>query len=393
VKETNLTLDDVKAEGAFDVEFSGKPTLFARLSMSKLGLDRFFGGAAAAAPSDAEGGGDAASGSEAGWSTKPLDFSGLRMLNADLKLKTQGFSLRGTEVGPSELAVQVLDGNLHFTSSEASLAGGGKFSSDMRVNAATPSVSLAFNMSGVQARPILSAFMHFKKLSGVATAHVVLTAAGDSQKALIDSLDGHGDVDFKNGELDGIDLVKIAKLVQAHSSDVAMDEGATKFVDVTGTFSISRGIVSNTDLKMKGAVVQATGQGIVDLPKKYIQYKATPVLMVSQDTPPALAVPVKITGPFSDIRAVPDFAATVKNVIKNPSGAKSMLKNIGDNLKQNAILQKILNSKLLSKIAPSSAPESPPREPSADTQPAPTDNQPATVIVDPAQQQQTQPQP
>ena len=54
-------------------------------------------------------------------------------------------------------------------------------------------------------------------------------------------------------------------------------------------------------------------------------------------------LPVKITGPFSHIKVVPDFASTIKKLIKSPSSAKALIKNLGDNLKQNAILQKILN--------------------------------------------------
>lgn len=374
LKESRLTLDEIKANGDLDMEFSGKPTLFARLSMNGLKLDRFFANPSPSGASKAPGAPAPAGADERGWSTRPLDFSGLKALNADLKLHTQGFSLRGAEVGPSVLSVQLLDGNLHFTSSEATLAGG-KFSSDMRLNATTPSVSLVFNMTGVEARPILTAFMHFKKLSGAATAHVTLSAAGDSQKALIGSLEGHGDVGFRNGELQGIDLVKIAKLVQAHTKEFDVNEGATKFVDVAGTLSIVKGIVSNTDMRMKGNVVQASGQGIIDLPKKYIQYKVTPVLLTSSKAPPGLSVPVKIVGPFSNIKAIPDFAATVKNIIKNPSGARQVLKNVRDNLKQNAILQKLLNSGLLGKHAPaSSAPppqSAPPPEAPATPQPVP----------------------
>src|SRR6185312_10553561 len=87
LKETSLTLDDVKASGALDVGFAGKPTIFARLSLNKLALDRFFG--TTAAPSGEAGtaaGTSAASADEEGWSTRPLDFSGLKSLNADLKL-------------------------------------------------------------------------------------------------------------------------------------------------------------------------------------------------------------------------------------------------------------------------------------------------------------------
>ena len=386
LKESALTLDDVKATGDVDIEFSGKPRIFSRLTMNKLNLDRFTGGAAAV--SGPAGEIPVASSGDGGWDTKPLDFSGLRAVNADLKLTTQGFSLRGTEVGPSVLAIQLVDGNLHFTSSDAALSEG-KFSSDMRLNAAaTPAMSFSFNMTGVQAQPILATFMHFKKLSGAANTHVSLTASGDNQRAIISSLAGNGDFDFKNGEMKGIDLVKIAKLVQQHSSDVGVDDGTTKFVDLMGTFSIVKGIVSNTDLRMKGKVLQASGQGIVDLPKKYIQYKATPVLITSDKAPPGLSVPVKIVGPFDNVKIIPDFASTVQDIIRNPSGAKAMIKNIRENVKQNDILQGILNLKNFGKQAPAPVPV-PEQAPAPEASPQPAPAAPS----EPQLQEQPQPTP
>lgn len=399
LKEANLTLDDIQAKGSLEAGFTDKLDIFARLSMNKLNLDRFTGGGSASSASGTSGGAASEASSETGhaWDTRPLDFSGLKRLNADLKLQTQGFSLKGIDVGPSALAVQVQDGDLHFTSSEASLLGG-KFSSDVHLNAsrAVPTLALAFNMEGVQAQPVLATFAHFKKLSGAATSHVSLTAAGDTQEALISSLEGNGDADFKNGELEGIDLVKIARLVQEHSTNISVDEGETKFVDVTGTFAVMKGIISNTDLKMRGTVVQATGQGIIDLPKKYIEYKATPVLIVSRapGTAPALSVPVKIKGPFNNIKVIPDFATTVRNIIKNPAAAKSALKNIGDNLKSlvgsnpAAALQNLLHGGSFK--APATAPAAPAPEavpaPAPEQAPQPPESQPQPQQSEPQQQ-------
>ena len=373
LKEAVLTLDDIKAKGDLNVGFVGKPEIFARLSVNKLNLDRFTGGATAAAPAASAEKKPSAptSGGDEGWDTTPLDFSGLKMVNADLKLQTEGFTLKGVEVGPSALTVQVQNGNLLFKSSEATLFGG-KLSSEAGLNVAqaTPTMSFTFGMAGVQAQPVLTTFAHFKKLSGTATAHVSLTAAGDNQKAIISSLEGNGNVDFRNGALEGIDLAKIARLVQNHSTDVGVDDGKTEFVDMTGTFTIVKGIISNTDLKMKGAVVQATGQGIVDLPKKYIQYRATPVLITSTapGSAPGLSVPINIRGPFSSIKVIPDFASTIKNIVKNPAAAKATIKNIRDNLKQNpaAAIQNLLGGGLLGKPAPVLQPQ-----PQPQPQPAP----------------------
>ena len=406
LKEATLSLDDMQAKGDLNVGFVGRPEIFARLSVNKLNLDRFTGsGAAAASGAFAEKKSDAPAESSAsgdgGWDAKPLDFSGLKAVNADLTLKTEGFTLRGVEVGPSLLTVQVQDGDLHFKSSEASLFGG-KFSSELGLNVAkeSPAISFSFNMAGVDAQPVLATFAHFKKLSGTVTGHAAITAYGDNQKAIISSLAGNGSLDFKNGALEGIDMVKIAQLVQDHSTDVGVSDGATKFVDMTGTFTMARGVASNTDLKMRGLVLQASGQGTVDFPKKYVQYRVTPILVTSAaaDSAPGLSVPVIIKGPFNGIKVIPDFASTVKDIVKNPSAAKSTLKNIRDNFKKNpaAALQDLLGGVLGKKSAP--APETAPApQATPEAMPAPDaasvpDAAPAPA-PDTEQQPQAQPAP
>jgi AsmA protein len=385
LKDAELTLDDVKAKGNLNVGFAGKPDVFARLSVNKLNLDKFTGGA----ENDAGTGSGGKSGGQEGWDSTPIDFSGLRAVNADLKLQTEGFTLKGAEVGPGALTVQLQDGSLHMQTSEATLFGG-KFSSDTTVYAATgtPSVAFSFSMSGVQAQPVLTTFAHFKKLSGTADAKVSVKASGNSQKALIGSLDGNGSAVFKNGSLEGIDLVKIAKMIQSRLSDMGVGEGKTDFVELGGTFIITNGVATNNDLKMKGPLLQATGQGTVDLPRKYIQYRAIPVLTASSAVEGAsgLAVPVDIKGPFNDIKVKPDFASVVQDVLKNPAAAKETIKNVRENIKDirknpGAVLENLLGGKGLF-AKPEAAPVQPAPAPASAPEVAPTPE--AAPVVAPA---------
>lgn len=389
LKGAVLKLDEVQAKGDMNISFSGKPDIFARLSLNKLNLDRFTGGA-----TGESGGGEKKEGGQSGWDTTPIDFSGLREVNTDLQLKTEGFSVKGVDVGPSVLTVLLQDSKLHFKSSEAGLFDG-KFASEMTVNAAgaKPAIAFAFSMAGVQAKPVLTTFADFKKLSGAADARVSVTATGNSQKAIISSLAGNGSATFRNGSLEGIDLVKIAKMIQSRLTDMGVGEGKTDFVELGGTFTINAGVASNNDLKMKGPLLQATGQGIVDLPQKYVQYRAIPVLTASSAVEGAsgLAVPVDIKGPFSDIKVRPDFAAVVTDVLKDPTAAKETLKNIKEQGKALGLDVKTLKkdpTKALQNIfggggflqqpsAPAPTPEAAPASPPVAPEPAPPPSEPS----------------
>jgi AsmA protein len=393
LKGADLTMDDVHAKGNMNLGFAGKADIFARLSMGKLDLDRFTGAQASGA------GGEAAEPKkEQGWDATPIDFSGLKAANADLELKTEGFVFSGVDVGPSVLTVLLQDGNLHFKSSEAGLFDG-KFSSDLNLNAApsTPTMVFDFKMDGVQAKPVLSKFADFKKLSGTTEAKISVTSSGNSQKALISNLNGNGAVVFKNGSLEGIDLVNIAKLVQKHMADMNVGEGKTDFVELGGTFTIVNGVANNNDLKMKGPLVQASGSGDIDLPKKYIRYRVIPVLTASSAVEGAsgISVPVDIKGPFSAIKIKPDFASVVQGIAENPEGAKKVLKNVKEQIKAlkndpaKALQDLLGGGSMVGAPAPVPAPQ-------PETAPAPAPDNTAPVAEpapSPAPQPESQPAP
>lgn len=328
LKDAALSLDEVQAKGDVLVDFTNKPDITAQLSLNKLNLDRFMG----AESIDAKNKKSAKSANAEGWSTTPMDFSGLKLVDAFLSLKTEGFSLKGAEVGASVLDVQLRNGNLRFQSSEAGLFNG-KFSSDVRLNAATatPTMAFKFNMKGIDAKPMLTTFADFKKLSGTMDANIAVTSTGNSQKEIIGNLNGNGVTVFRNGALEGINLVDIAQLVQKRLGNMGVGEGKTEFVELGGTFKMNNGIAHNDDLKMKGPLVQASGKGDIDLPRQYIAYRVIPVLTASSAMEGAsgLAIPVDIKGPFSNIKIKPDYAGMIKDVVNNPEAMKATIKDVG----------------------------------------------------------------
>lgn len=335
LKGAGLVLDEIEAKGDVSLSVAGvRPQLVARLSLNKIDLDRFMGGGAdaakdaSAAPAKSEPQGD--------WDATPIDFSGLKAVDADVVLQTQGFSVKGVDVGASTLTAVLKNGDLKASSSDASLFGG-RFSSDVSLatSSGTPKQSFNFKMSDVQAQPVLVKFADFGNLTGAADANVSVTSSGNSQKAIISALAGNGAVTFKNGALTGIDFVNIATMIQRGLQDAAIGGGKTEFVDLGGTFKIAAGIVSNDDFRMRGPLVQASGTGTIDLPRKYLKYRVTPVLTASSgvDNAKGVRVPVDIVGPFSNVRVKPDFKAVIQDTLKDPEALKAQGKALEQNFK------------------------------------------------------------
>lgn len=324
-----LVLDEVQADGDVTLGLATpKPAFTARVSLNKLNLDRFTG-QEVDETGKTTGGGKKGKPKDEDWDSSPIDFSGLRSVNADLVLKTGGFSLRGAEVGPSTLTVNLKDGELHAKNSEATLFGG-KFMADLGVNASgkTPSMTFSFGMDNVDAKPVLTTFADFENLSGRADASVDVASSGGSQKAIIGNLMGRGTFNFKNGSIQGIDFVKILTMIQSRLAEMGVGAGKTDFVDMGGTFKIANGVATNDDLKMRGPLVQATGSGKVDLPQKMVNYRALPVLTASsgEDNAKGFQVPVNIHGRFSNIKVNPDYKAILTNL--NTQDVKETVKNV-----------------------------------------------------------------
>lgn len=321
-----LNLDDTKAAGDVTVHYAGaRPSITAKLTLDKVVLDRFVD---ASKPEQATASSAKSASASAGWSRDPIDFSVLNKADLDLTLNTQGFSLKGVDVGESKLTATLKQGSLRFESTPASLFGG-TFGSRFTATSAG-AVGFDFTMDGVQAKPVLATFAGFDKITGAADAQVSVTARGNSQHALVSSLAGKGGVTFKNGAVEGIDLLRIARLVQDGLKEFNIGEGKTEFVELGGTFTIASGIATNNDLSMKAPLLQVSGQGKVDLPRRNVDYRVTPVLTASSGEAGArgVGIPLMVTGSFDALKIRPDLSSVVRQAIEDPDQLKQNLKDL-----------------------------------------------------------------
>jgi AsmA protein len=133
--------------------------------------------------------------------------------------------------------------------------------------------------------------------------------------------------------------------ISTASLEQSFDEAqATDFAELSGTFTIDKGIVSNDDLSLIAPLVRMTGAGKVPLPPRTVDYVVKPKLVATVEGQGGagdlggVAVPVKVTGPWHDISYKPDLEAVLKEQMKDPSavienlqdgeGAKGLLENL-----------------------------------------------------------------
>ena len=117
----------------------------------------------------------------------------------------------------------------------------------------------------------------FDQLEGKGDLNISVTGAGSSQAAIVRSLGGSGGFVFRDGAIKGFNLAAMLRKVEtAFLNSGASVAQQTDFSELSGTFKISKGIVSNSDLFMASPLFRVTGKGTADMPKRTVDYRVNP---------------------------------------------------------------------------------------------------------------------
>jgi AsmA protein len=337
-EKAELSIDDIKGTGAFAYDGRRRvPLVTAKLNLNTLDLNPYLPPEGAKAGASAKGAKPAAGGKAGSdWSDDPIDLRGLKSVNAVMDLAVAGLKVRKIKVGQSNLKVSVTNGVLVTDLTKMALYGGNgraKVTADGRTK--TPAIALDFDLAKFQAGPFLTDSIAMDRLSGTANASLKVTARGGSQRALVSALNGAGKVTFLDGAIRGINLGAMARNVKSAFLDPAARKSQkTDFAELGGTYTIRNGILTNTDLLMKSPLLRLTGKGKVNLPRQTINYRMEPKLVASatgqggQAKASGIAVPVIVSGPWSNLSYKPDLSGALKGLAKDPNKALESLKGL-----------------------------------------------------------------
>jgi AsmA protein len=344
------TVDGAGAAGELAVDTgAGVPSLYARLQLGRLELDRYLaGGDGAAAPAGgdagADGGGTGADGG--GWSDEPIDVSALRRAAIDAVVSADAIVARGTEVGPTEITVRLGDGVLRVTAPAAPVFGG-TAAVDLTLDGSSqvPSLALQASADGVQARPLLANFAGTDRLSGSTDAAVDVTASGISERALVESLDGGADLLFRDGALSGINIAAILRNPLRYLRQGPPSEApSTDFAEFGGSFAIADGIATTDNLRMLAPLFRVEGGGTISLAPQTLDLRLMPTVVPTLEgqggefQQAGLQVPILIQGPVSQPTIRPDFSELAVDIIGDREQAGQAI----ERLRQGASPQEIL---------------------------------------------------
>ena len=288
-----LKLDQNTLTGDADIRLGGaKPQITAKLAAGALDF-------ASLAAEGGSGGGE----SSAGWSKTTIDASGLAAVNAEVSLAVQSLDAGMIKLGASSLGVS-LDNSWLVLKLPKATGYGGQISGEFVVNN-RGGLSVGGNLNILQAdvKSLLVDLMGVERLSGKGDGFVKFLGSGRNLDAIMNSLSGNGGLAMAGGTISGLDLNGLMGTGNG-------TKGTTVFDKLGASFDIKAGVLSNDNLNMTLPRIAATGKGVVGLGAQTINYVFTPVALKASSGKD-LAFPVKIYGPWSNPKIIPDLSAAI----------------------------------------------------------------------------------
>ena len=311
-------LGPVKLAGNAVLRVGGaRPSLTAELAMSEIIADMFLPVPApakspAAKANPAPGSAAPAAAAER-WSREPIDFSPLKLIDADVRLKTPALNYREFRAENTRLDIKLINGVLDIKRLDGTVFGGafalkGRISAPEKANA-PGQANVSIEVTGADIHRLLGDLAGIDAAEGRANVTMSLTAAGRSSFDMVSALAGKGRVEVTNGAVKGINLGRLNDRLKRLNQptdlfsllQTAMSGGKTKFTTMNGTFTIAKGVVTTRDMHMVAEGGEGRAAGIADLPRWLIDMDAEFRLT---DHPKAPPFEMRLKGPLDNPRRI-----------------------------------------------------------------------------------------
>ena len=202
LKNLNAELDDIKGTGEATVNLATKPDIKAAINFDLLDVNPYL-----TTSSSSDGNGGSSSNTSQEWSAERIDFSALNAANIDLTANVKTLKAEGMSVGPLTLKANITNGKLNANLEDMKLYDGtGTAKVQLDTTGPTPKLDLSLTSANISALPFLTDAAKFTRIEGALALDLALTSVGNSQKALVSSLNGTSKFAFTDGALRGINI-------------------------------------------------------------------------------------------------------------------------------------------------------------------------------------------
>ena len=310
-----LDLDESKLDFSAKAKEFSKPDVAFDLKLDKIDLDRYL------PPQEEKGSGAGEKKAEGPKQpAKKTDYKPLRKLVLDGAIRVGELKAKDLKINDLNLKVTGKNGVFNLDPLAAKLYDGqmavkGLF--DVRQD--IPKSTAKLDASGIQAGAFLKDFMKKDFLEGTLTSKMDISMSGDEPEMIKKTLNGTGDLSFKDGAIVGIDLAGMVRNVEATfgMAKKEAEKPKTDFAELNTPFTITNGVVKTTDTKLLSPLLRVLATGDANLVSEALDFKVEPKFVASLTgqggsmTQGGITVPVLVTGTFSSPKFRPDLKGMV----------------------------------------------------------------------------------
>ncbi|MDO8351709.1 MAG: AsmA family protein [Gallionella sp.] len=271
-------------------------------------------------------------GAKASEPEQALDLSGLRKLNLDGSLRIGQLKVANIKSSKVRLDVKARNGQVNVSPLSANLYQG-SMNGSLSVNAqATPAIAINQKLTGINVAALTRDAADFDTLEGRGNVAMNLTMQGGTVSAMKKAMDGNMSLNLADGAIKGINIAKKLRdaqgmLGKAQTQSANQNE-KTDFSELKASFKVNKGVAHNEDLSLKSPLLRLTGNGDINIGNDSMNYLAKATLAKTlegqggRDSVGGITVPVRVSGPFSDLKYTLDFGAMVNEAAKQKVEAK-----------------------------------------------------------------------
>jgi AsmA protein len=259
---------------------------------------------------------------------EPLNLSALKKLNLEGSLRLGTLKVANVKSSQVRIDTKAHNGTVSLSPLSANLYQG-SMSGSVTVNAAQALPSFVVNekLSGINIAPLLKDAANFDMLEGKGNVALDLGTQGNTVSALKKSLNGSMALSLTNGAVKGINIARKLRDAgnilgkQAQTQAASKDE-KTDFSEMKASFKVNNGVAHNDDLSLKSPLLRLSGNGDINIGNDSINYLAKATLAGTlqgqggRDNVGGITVPVRLSGPYSDLKYTLDFGAMVSDAVK-----------------------------------------------------------------------------
>lgn len=279
----DFALDNSHGKGSVTVKDFAQPAVLFDLAVDTVDVDRYL------APPTKSSKPIASPGMAFAASTFSLPLEWLRKLDAEGKLALGKLTFNRMNLQDMSLTLSSKKGVVKVQQTAKQFYQG-TYSGDLNVDARTEKSSLAINekLTNIRLEPLLKDIKGEAIMGGTLTASSQLHGQGNNINELRPTLTGQVNFFLKDGYIKGFNLEKMLenskKLVKGETLSVATPHDQTVFSEISGTATISNGLLQNNDLIANTAKLRSTGKGNANLDTEQLDYNITTKLLKTAAT-------------------------------------------------------------------------------------------------------------